>query len=95
MLILQISCGKRQEDALRTRIAESEENNRDLISNIASSMILNELFEHYANIQTKRKKIKKRTMQNYTGIWNKDMCQLPMANMPIEKIRRKHILDTY
>lgn len=87
--------GKRQEDALRTKIVVIEKNNRDLISNIASSMTLNELFEHHVNMQTRRKKVKIRTAQNYTGIWNKNMRQLPMANMPIWKIRRTHILDTY
>ena len=87
--------GKRQEDALRTKIVVIEKNNRDLISNIASSMTLNELFEHHVNMQTRRKKVKIRTAQNYTGIWNKNMRQLPMANMPIGKIRRTHILDTY
>ena len=66
-----------------------------LISNIASSMTLNELFEHYVNMQTRRKKVKIRTAQNYAGIWNKNMRQLPMANMPIGKICRTHILDTY
>ena len=87
--------GKRQEDALRTKIVAIEENNRDLISNIAGSMTLNELFEHHVNMQTRRKKVKIRTAQNYTGIWNKNMRQLPMANMPIGKIRRTHVLDTY
>lgn len=33
--------GKRQEDALRTKEEQIEENNRDLISNIFSSMTLN------------------------------------------------------
>ena len=64
--------GKRQEDALRTKEEQIEENNRDLISNISSSMTLNELFDHYVKMQTKRKKIKKRTSENYVGIWNKN-----------------------
>lgn len=87
--------GKKHEDALRVKEEEIEENNRDLISNISGSMILNELFEHYVKMQTKRKKIKKRTSENYTGVWNKNMLELPMANMPIGKIRKTHILDTY
>lgn len=65
-----------------------------MISNISSSMTLNELFEHYVKMQTKRKKVKKRTSENYTGIWNKNLYDLPMANMPIGKIRKTHILDT-
>lgn len=87
--------GKRQEDALRTKEELIEENNRDLISNISSSMTLNELFNHYVKMQTKRKKIKKRTSENYVGIWNKNLYNLPMVNMPIGKIRKTHILDTY
>lgn len=87
--------GKRQEDALRTKEGQIEENNRDLISNISSSMTLNKLFDHYVKMQTKRKKIKKRTSKNYVGIWNKNLYDLPMANMPIGKIRKTHILDTY
>lgn len=59
--------GKRQEDALRTKEEQIEENNRDLISNISSSMTLNELFDHYVKMQTKRKKIKKRTSENYAN----------------------------
>ena len=87
--------GKRQEDALRTKEELIEENNRDLISNISSSMTLNELFDHYVKMQTKRKKIKKRTSENYVGIWNKNLYNLPMASMSIGKIRKTHILDTY
>lgn len=87
--------GKRQEDALRTKEEQIEENNRDLISNISSNMTLNELFEHYVKMQTKRKKVKKRTSENYTGIWNKNLYDLPMARMPIGKIRKTHILYTY
>lgn len=87
--------GKRQEDALRTKEEQIEENNRNLISNISSNMTLNELFEHYVKMQTKRKKIKKRTSENYVGIWNKNLYDLPMASMPIGKIRKTHILDTY
>ena len=45
-------------------------------------------------MQTKRK-IKKRTCENYVGIWNKNLYNLSMANMPIGKICKTHILDTY
>ena len=87
--------GKKQEEALRTKEAQIEANNRDLISNIAGSMTLNELFEHYVKMQTRREKVKKRTSKNYIGVWDCNIRNLPMAQMPIEKIRRTHILDTY
>lgn len=87
--------GKKKEEALRTKEKQIEENNKNLISNISANMTLNELFEHYVKMQERRKKVKKRTAENYKGIWNKNMGWLPIAVMPIWEIRRTHILDAY
>lgn len=87
--------GKKQELSLREKERLIEQNGTGRKSNISGNMTLNELFDHYVKMQTRRKKVKRRTVDNYSCVWNKNMRTLSLALMPIDTIRKTHILDAY
>ncbi len=70
---------------MRTKGEQIEENNRDFISSIFSSMTLNELFNHYVKMHTKWKKVKKEISENHTSIWDNNLYDLQMQIYPLEK----------
>ncbi len=81
--------------SLREKEALIEQDRYDMISTSYGSMTVNELFDFYVKMKQKRGKITVRTIENYTKIWNKNMRKRKFAGMPIQAVRKTHILDCY
>lgn len=87
--------GRKKELSLREKEALIEQDRYDMISTSYGSMTVNELFDFYVKMKQKRGKITVRTIENYTKIWNKNMRKRKFAGMPIQAVRKTHILDCY
>jgi len=72
-----------------------EQDRFDMIATSYGSMTVNELFDFYVKMKQKREKTTVRNIKNYTKIWNKNMRKRKFAGMPIQAVRKTHILDCY
>ncbi len=66
-----------------------------MIATSYGSMTVNELFDFYVKMKQKRGKISVHTIENYTKMLNKNMRKRKFAGIPIQVVRKTHILDCY
>lgn len=88
----KIPAGKKDDISLREKVKELEKDLNDNIDTASSMMTVNELIQLYLETKTK---LAISTKNNYIHMWEKNIKNSLIGNIPIRKVKKSDILKYY